>query len=163
MPNGIRGSRKPCSRSSGQNTPYWNQRTISSRNSGSAGSPPWKPPISVVHHGSPLTATFRPALSCPRRLAKSAAMSPDHRTAPYRWLPAHADRTRLSTSGLPPARTPSWTARGGGGGAEPRGGRSVRRQVVGPDGAPEERRCFRVRGLGDGGPHVRGEGLVRPV
>jgi dihydrodipicolinate synthase/N-acetylneuraminate lyase len=45
----------------GQKTPYWNQRTISSRNSSVRISPLWNPPMSVVHQGMPLIAMLRPA------------------------------------------------------------------------------------------------------
>ena len=40
-PNGISGSRFPCSRNSGQNAPYWNHRTIGQRRllPGAAGYP----------------------------------------------------------------------------------------------------------------------------
>ena len=51
----------PCRRNTGQNTPYWNQRTSSSRNAGSLGSPKSKPPMSVVHQGMPATAMCSPA------------------------------------------------------------------------------------------------------
>ena len=56
----TRGSRTPCRRNSGQKTPYWNQRTSSSRKSGSSMSPPRKPPMSVVHQGMPLMADVQP-------------------------------------------------------------------------------------------------------
>ena len=59
------GSRKPWSRMTGQNVPYWNQRMNSSRYASSAGRPPWKPPMSVVHHGIPASDALRPAGNLP--------------------------------------------------------------------------------------------------
>ena len=51
-------------------TPYWNQRITSSRYSGSSGSPPWKPPMSVVHHGMPERPMFSPAGIWARSVSK---------------------------------------------------------------------------------------------
>ena len=82
VPKGVRGARKPCSRNSGQKAPNWNQRTISSRKSGSSGSPPWKPPMSVVHHGMPERPMFRPARTWWRSESQVAGMSPDQTAAP---------------------------------------------------------------------------------
>ena len=45
----------------GLNVPNWNQRTSSSRKAGSAVTPPWKPPMSVAHHGMPASPMLSPA------------------------------------------------------------------------------------------------------
>ena len=67
--------------------------------------------MSVVHHGMPLIATLSPDRICARRLVKVAGMSPDHRAAPYRWLPAHAERTRLTVPGRASRAIPSANVR----------------------------------------------------
>ena len=56
----VPGWRIPCSLNTGQNTPNWNQRTISSRNDGSPKLPFLNPPMSVVHHGMPDRPMLRP-------------------------------------------------------------------------------------------------------
>ena len=66
----------------GQKAPNWNQRTISSRKVSSSGSPPWKPPMSVFHHGMPLSATLSPARTESASASKVAGMSPDHSATP---------------------------------------------------------------------------------
>ena len=78
----VPGWRTPCSRKTGQNTPNWNQRTISSRNDGSLMSPFLKPPMSVVHHGMPDRPMLRPAEIWRRRSSKVESMSPDQTRAP---------------------------------------------------------------------------------
>ena len=72
----------PWSRNSGQNAPYWNQRTISSRKYGVSILPPWKPPMSVVHQGMPDSPTFSPARTCFCSASKVEGMSPDQSAAP---------------------------------------------------------------------------------
>ena len=89
------------------NTPNWNHRTMSSRNSGDLMSPPLNPPMSVVHHGMPEMPMLSPAGICRRRSSKVESMSPDQTAAPYRWLPAQADRQSETTSSSPSARIPS--------------------------------------------------------
>ena len=49
----------------GQNAENCAQRISTSRYAGSSGSPPLKPPVSVVHHGMPDSAMFNPARICP--------------------------------------------------------------------------------------------------
>jgi len=73
----VPGSRIPCSRKTGENTPNWKQRTMSSRKDGEVMSPPLKPPMSVVHHGMPERPMFSPAGTCLRRSSKVESMSPD--------------------------------------------------------------------------------------
>ena len=106
-PTMVPGWRIPCSRKTGQNTPNWNQRTISSRNDGEVMSPSLNPPMSVVHHGMPDRPMFSPAGICRRRSSKVESMSPDQTSAPYRWLPAQADRHSSTISCSPSARMPS--------------------------------------------------------
>ena len=63
--------------------------------------------MSVVHHGMPDKATLRPARTWAARDSKVAGMSPDHSAAPQRWLPAHAERIKLTTSVSPASCMPS--------------------------------------------------------
>ena len=78
------GSLTPWSLKSGQKTPNWNQRTTSSRKYGELGSPPLKPPMSVVHHGIPEMAMFKPAGIWAASASNVESVSPDHTAAPYR-------------------------------------------------------------------------------
>ena len=104
---GVCGSRSPCRRMTGQNVPYWNQRANTSRNASSSGLPPWKPPMSVVHHGMPAMPMCRPAANWLRKLSKLEWMSPDQTSAPYFCEPAHAQRRRFKIFFCPSFSMPS--------------------------------------------------------
>ena len=63
--------------------------------------------MSVVHQGMPAMPMFSPAASWLRRLSKVEWMSPDQTSAPYLWLPAQAQRTRLKGRSTPLVFSPS--------------------------------------------------------
>ena len=54
---------------------------------------------------------FRPAANWLRIERKVVSMSPDQTRAPYFWLPAQAQRSRLITFSCPAALMPSKKAR----------------------------------------------------
>ena len=68
-------ARWPWVRKIGVNTPYWYQRTASSRNSSSCSAGVTKPPISAAPQGIPAIARFSPAIRYSRRWANEEAMS----------------------------------------------------------------------------------------
>src|ERR1700736_6781821 len=95
----------------GQNVPYSNQRTKSSRYAGSSGLPMMTPPISVVQYGMPESAKFSPAGICRAKLSQLDSTSPDHAVIALRCAPANAERERMKTRFLSEAaRWPSYTA-----------------------------------------------------
>ena len=54
--------------------------------------------MSVDHHGIPESAYVEAGSDLGRQGSNVAGMSPDHKKAPHCWLPAQAERTRLTTS-----------------------------------------------------------------
>ena len=54
--------------------------------------------MSVDHHGIPDRPTLRPARTWVARDSNVAGISPDHKKAPHCWLPAQAERIKVTTS-----------------------------------------------------------------
>ena len=78
----VAGERSPWLRITGEKQENWHQRTYSSRKSGSFGSPPANPPMSVVNHGMPAMPICTWQVICALRSSNVECTSPDQTSEP---------------------------------------------------------------------------------